>query len=72
MTSGMFPELAEEGGSGTKAQVASGLRPHLRLVKGSVGETAPGQRGSTRPLSSTVAEDGRVLGGGKVAALGWY
>lgn len=70
----MFPELAEgaEGGSGTKAQVASGLRPHLRLVKGSVGETAPGQRGSTRPLSSTVAEDVRVLGGGKVAALDWY
>lgn len=70
----MFPELAEgaEGGSGTKAQVASGLWPHLRLVKGSVGEMAPGQRGSTRPLSSTVAEDGRVLGGGKVAALDWY
>lgn len=70
----MFPELAEgaEGGSGTKVQVASGLRPHLRLLKGNVGEMAPGQRGSTRPLSSTMAEDGRVLGDGKVAALGWY
>lgn len=72
--SGMFPELAEgaEGGSGTKAQVASGLRPHLRLVKGRMGETAPGQRRSTRSLSSTMAEDGRVLGGGRAAALGWY
>lgn len=70
----MLPELAEgaEGGSGTKAQVASGLWPRLRLVKGHVGEMAPEQRRSTRSLSSTMAEDGRVLGGGKAAALGRY
>ena len=70
----MLPELAEgaEGGSGTKAQVASGLWPRLRLVKGHVGEMAPEQRRSTRSLSSTMAEDDRVLGGGKAAALGWY
>lgn len=70
----MLPELAEgaEGGSRTKAQVASGLWPRLRLVKGHVGEMAPEQRRSTRSLSSTMAKDGRVLGGGKAAALGWY
>lgn len=70
----MLPELAEgaEGGSRTKAQVASGLWPRLRLVKGHVGEMAPEQRRSTRSLSSTMAEDSRVLGGGKAAALGWY
>lgn len=70
----MLPELAEgaEGGSRTKAQVASGLWPRLRLVKGHVGEMAPEQRRSTRSLSSTMAEDGRVLGGGKAAALGRY
>lgn len=74
LRSGMFPELAEgvDGGSRTKAQGASGVRPHLRLVKGHVGETAPGQKRSTRSLSSTMAEDRRVLGAGKAAALGWY